>query len=102
MATSVLSPTEREVIVRRGRRLNLATLTWNCMEGVIAVAAGVSAASIALVGFGVDSAIEVTASVVALWRLDADATAASGLPLPPCRSWSCRISRAQSAASARR
>lgn len=75
MAISVLSPTEREVIVRRGRRLNVATLTWNCMEGVIAVAAGVSAGSIALVGFGADSAIEVTASVVALWRLDADATA---------------------------
>ncbi len=72
----VLSAVEREPIVRRGGRLNLATLIWNAAEGVIAIAAGVSAGSVALVGFGVDSGIELAASTMALWRLGADAAPA--------------------------
>lgn len=46
-------------------------LVYNSVEGVIAVAAGWRAGSVALVGFGLDSAIEVTASAVLLWRLSA-------------------------------
>ena len=46
-----------------------ATLVWNMAEGVIAVWAGFAAGSVALVGFGLDSAIEVTASAVLIWRL---------------------------------
>lgn len=76
MTTSVLSAVERETIVRRGRGLNIATLAWNSLEGVIAIAAGVSAGSVALVGFGVDSGIELAASAMALWRLGADASPA--------------------------
>jgi divalent metal cation (Fe/Co/Zn/Cd) transporter len=64
---------DRSLLVRRGRWLNAATLAYNCLEGVLAVAMGLSAGSIALVGFGFDSGIEVTASLVALWRLAADA-----------------------------
>ena len=45
------------------------TIGWNVIEGVIAVSAGVVAASVALVGFGFDSFIEVTAAGILLWRL---------------------------------
>lgn len=54
---------------RTGRRLQYATLAWNAAECLVAVGAGVAAGSIALVGFGLDSAIEVSASLAALWRL---------------------------------
>ena len=58
------------------RWLILATLTWNVVEGIVAITAGVRAGSVALVGFGLDSSIEVTASLVLLWRMNAadDAT----------------------------
>jgi divalent metal cation (Fe/Co/Zn/Cd) transporter len=55
------------------RRLALAllwlTVGWNVVEGVIAVASGVMAGSVALIGFGLDSFIEVTAAGVLIWRL---------------------------------
>ena len=50
-------------------RLEYLTVTWNCLEGMIAVTAGIVAGSIALVGFGVDSVIEVSSGVIMLWRL---------------------------------
>jgi divalent metal cation (Fe/Co/Zn/Cd) transporter len=62
----------RRRLVRRGRWLSVVTLLYNSLEGLIAVVAGLAAGSVALVGFGVDSAIEVSASAVALWRLAAD------------------------------
>jgi divalent metal cation (Fe/Co/Zn/Cd) transporter len=71
MAT-MLAGTERKSAVRRGQWLSWLTLGYNSLEGIIAVGAGVLAGSIALVGFGVDSLIEVTASVAALWRLNSD------------------------------
>jgi divalent metal cation (Fe/Co/Zn/Cd) transporter len=49
------------------------TIAWNSAECVVALIAGVLAGSIALVGFGFDSAIEVTSSIAALWRLRWDA-----------------------------
>lgn len=45
------------------------TAAWNTAEGTIAVSSGIRAGSIALVGFGLDSAIEVTAALVLIWRL---------------------------------
>jgi len=63
---------ERASLVRRGQLLSWVTLAYNCLEGLIAIGAGAMAGSIALVGFGFDSLIEVTASVAALWRLGAD------------------------------
>lgn len=45
------------------------TLAWNIVEGLVAVASGTIAGSVALVGFGLDSFIEVTAAGVLLWRL---------------------------------
>ena len=63
---------ERLVAVRRGRALPYLTIAWNSGECVVALAAGFLAGSIALVGFGLDSAIEVTSSLAALWRLRRD------------------------------
>jgi divalent metal cation (Fe/Co/Zn/Cd) transporter len=54
---------------RKGRRLEYFTLGWNLMEAGIAVAAGIAASSIALVGFGVDSLIECLSGGILLWRL---------------------------------
>src|SRR3990172_3899084 len=64
---------ERDAVAERGRRLQVLTIAWNSAEFVVAVAAGLLAGSVALVGFGFDSAIEVTASGAALWRLRHDA-----------------------------
>src|SRR6476646_4375520 len=59
-------------LIRRGLKLNYLTLAYNTVEAIVSIAAGVVAGSVALVGFGVDSGIEVTASVAAQWRLRAD------------------------------
>ena len=53
----------------RGRRLAYLTIVWNSLEGIIAVFAGIVAGSIALVGFGFDSVIEVSSGAIILWRL---------------------------------
>lgn len=50
-------------------RLEWFTVTWNVIEGVVAIGAGVIAGSTALVSFGADSAIEVISAVALLWRL---------------------------------
>lgn len=55
--------------VRRGRLLEYITIIWNSLEGIIAIGAGILAGSIALVGFGVDSVIEVSSGAIILWRL---------------------------------
>jgi len=62
----------RDALVRRSTQLNVATIAYNSLEGVFALIAGALAGSIALTGFGLDSLIEVTASLTALWRLRAD------------------------------
>jgi divalent metal cation (Fe/Co/Zn/Cd) transporter len=55
--------------VRRSRLLIRLTIGWNVAEGVIAVVAGAMAGSVSLVGFGLDSGIEVSAAVILAWRL---------------------------------
>ena len=67
----ISGPTRAELI-KRGRYLEYFTIGYNSLEGLIAVGAGVLASSIALVGFGFDSLIEVTSGAVLLWRLYAD------------------------------
>ena len=49
------------------------TIAWNSLEGLVAVIAGALAGSISLVGFGIDSFIEVTSGSVLLWRMSVDA-----------------------------
>jgi len=73
MGATLLSAHARTQLVDRGRWLSWATLAYNALEGVIAIASGLAAGSVALIGFGIDSGIELVASVVALWRLGADA-----------------------------
>jgi divalent metal cation (Fe/Co/Zn/Cd) transporter len=63
----------RPAAVRRGQWLTWATIAYNSLEGLLSVGAGLFAGSIALVGFGLDSFIEVTASGAAVWRLHRDA-----------------------------
>lgn len=60
---------ERSRLERRARLLAWFTVAWNALEGVIAVWAGVAAGSLALVGFGLDSFVEVFAAGVVLWHL---------------------------------
>jgi len=64
---------ERTAVVRHGRRLEYFTIAWNSLEGLVAVVAGAIAGSISLVGFGIDSLMEVTSGSVLLWRMSVDA-----------------------------
>lgn len=64
---------DRSAIAERGKRLEYFTIAWNSLEGLVAVIAGAIAGSISLVGFGVDSFIEVTSGAALLWRMSADA-----------------------------
>src|ERR687887_481253 len=57
-----------ERLARRAKLLSWLSLAWMTVEGAVAIAAGVVAGSIALVGFGLDSAIEGFASVIIIWR----------------------------------
>lgn len=65
--------TDRVATARRGRRLEYFTIAWNTLEGLVAVIAGFVAGSISLVGFGIDSFIEVTSGAALLWRMSVDA-----------------------------
>jgi divalent metal cation (Fe/Co/Zn/Cd) transporter len=66
------STSSREDQIKRGRRLEYFTIIYNCMEGLISIVAGLIAGSVSLVGFGIDSAIEVTSGSALLWRLNSD------------------------------
>ncbi len=55
--------------LRSGRRLEYLTIGWNSLEAVAAIFAGLMAGSVALVGFGFDSVIEVSSGAIVLWRL---------------------------------
>lgn len=72
---TTVTETSRAYFVRRGRWLEYFTIGYNSLEGLIAVSAGLVAGSIALVGFGFDSLIEVASGSILLWRLHADVDA---------------------------
>lgn len=65
----------RRILHRRAVVLEWFTVGWNVVEALVAISAGVLSGSVALVGFGVDSAIEVTSAVGLLWRLRTSADA---------------------------
>ena len=60
---------DRELYAHRARLLAWASIGWHAVEAAVAVAAGVAAGSIALVGFGADSLVEASAGLVVIWRL---------------------------------
>ena len=68
---------QRDRWMRLGLRLVVATMAYNTVEAVVAVWSGIAAGSIALVGFGLDSIIELAAAGVLLWRLAVEARGAA-------------------------
>jgi divalent metal cation (Fe/Co/Zn/Cd) transporter len=62
----------RTPAAQRGKRLEYFTIAWNSLEGLAAVIAGAVSGSISLVGFGIDSFIEVTSGAALLWRMAVD------------------------------
>ena len=66
--TVVLADHRRSVLRRRIRLLTAATITYNVMEAVIALAAGTVAGSVALIGFSLDSVIEVSSAAAVAWQ----------------------------------
>ncbi|MFJ1566697.1 cation transporter [Streptomyces erythrochromogenes] len=73
MATLALgpSPARRDVLARRIRMLVAATITYNVIEAVGALTAGTLASSAALIGFGLDSIIEVSSAAAVAWQFSA-------------------------------
>jgi divalent metal cation (Fe/Co/Zn/Cd) transporter len=63
-----LSPQRRGQLNRRSLHLAYATAGYNLAEGVVAVAAGAAASSSALIGFGLDSFVEVSSALVVIWQ----------------------------------
>ncbi len=64
--------TTRAAAVKSGVNLEYFTVGWNLLEAAVALASGAVAGSIALIGFGFDSLIEVSSGAVLLWRLQSD------------------------------
>jgi divalent metal cation (Fe/Co/Zn/Cd) transporter len=58
-----------DALLARGRQLDVATIGWNLVEVFVTIGLGVAAASLALVAFGLDSLVEIFASVVVIWYI---------------------------------
>jgi divalent metal cation (Fe/Co/Zn/Cd) transporter len=69
MTEAALPLERRQGLHRRALWLEYFTVGWNVIEAVVAIGAGLIAGSVALVGFGVDSGVEVISAVGLLWRL---------------------------------
>ena len=65
---TVLTPARRAALSRRSLRLAYATAGYNLLEGLVAIAAGIAASSTALIGFGLDSFVEVSSAAVIVWQ----------------------------------
>src|ERR1700730_8443454 len=69
---AVSATLDRHQLVGRGKKLEYFTILWNSLEGLVSIIAGVIAGSVSLIGFGLDSLIEVTSGAALLWRLHHD------------------------------
>ncbi|WP_330285480.1 cation transporter [Streptomyces sp. NBC_00576] len=65
------TPARRDALAKRIRLLVAATITYNVIEAVVAITAGTIASSTALIGFGLDSVIEVSSAVAVAWQFSA-------------------------------
>ncbi|MFB9308278.1 divalent metal cation (Fe/Co/Zn/Cd) transporter [Agromyces hippuratus] len=70
-ADAALSPERRVVLVRRIRLIVAATIAYNVIEAIVALAAGSVASSAALIGFGLDSIVEVLSAAAVAWQFAA-------------------------------
>ena len=68
MTSAAVAPDRQAVLRRRIRLLVAATITYNVVEAVVALAAGTIASSVALIGFGLDSVIEVSSAAAVAWQ----------------------------------
>jgi divalent metal cation (Fe/Co/Zn/Cd) transporter len=68
MSAHVTAPAERARLGRRAQLLAAASVAYNAVEAVIAISAGLVAGSVALVGFGLDSVVEVSSGLIILWQ----------------------------------
>jgi hypothetical protein len=68
MTSAAVAPDRQAVLRRRIRLLVAATITYNVIEAVVALAAGTIASSVALIGFGLDSVIEVSSAAAVAWQ----------------------------------
>ena len=64
----MLEPAERDQLIRRAKALSWLSLAYMTAEGAIGITAAILASSVALLGFGLDSAIEGLASIIVIWR----------------------------------
>jgi divalent metal cation (Fe/Co/Zn/Cd) transporter len=69
MSQAAVPLERRRGLHRRALGLEYFSVGWNVLEAVVAIGAGVIAGSVALIGFGVDSGVEVISAVGLLWRL---------------------------------
>ena len=65
---TVLEPADRDRLIRRAKTLSWLSLAYMTAEGAIGITAALLASSVALLGFGLDSAIEALASIIVIWR----------------------------------
>ncbi len=63
---------DRVAVVISGKKLEYFTIAWHLLEGVISLLAGLASGSLSLVGFGVDSLIELVSGLTILWRMGVD------------------------------
>jgi divalent metal cation (Fe/Co/Zn/Cd) transporter len=68
VTTPVLTAAERTRLGRRAQLLAGASVTYNAIEAIVAITAGVVAGSVALIGFGLDSVVEVSSGLIILWQ----------------------------------
>jgi divalent metal cation (Fe/Co/Zn/Cd) transporter len=71
MTSAAVTPDRQAVLRGRIRLLVAATITYNVIEAVVALAAGTIASSVALIGFGLDSVIEVSSAAAVAWQFTA-------------------------------
>lgn len=75
-ASSTADGQRQSVLTRRVRMLVAATISYNVIEAIVAIAAGTAASSAALIGFGLDSTIEVSSAAAVAWQFSARDAAA--------------------------